>query len=91
MKTITVRVMRVDGQWGRIEIEDNGLGIAAENLPRIFEHGFTTKQDGRGFGLHHSAIAAKNMGGSLSCSSAGPGQGATFVLDLPLEPAELVA
>ena len=91
MKTITVRVMRVDGQWGRIEVEDNGLGIATENLPRIFEHGFTTKQDGRGFGLHHSAIAAKNMGGSLSCRSAGPGQGATFVLDLPLESAALVA
>ena len=91
VKTITVRVKLVNGQRGRIEVEDNGMGIADENFPRVFEHGFTTKQDGRGFGLHHSAIAAQNMGGSLNCTSEGPGRGATFVLDLPLESAELVA
>ena len=71
----------------RILVSDNGVGIAAENLTRIFSHGFTTKQCGHGFGLHASANAAAEMGGSLSACSEGPGRGATFVLDLPLEPA----
>jgi signal transduction histidine kinase len=68
----------------RIAVTDNGVGIPAENLARIFTHGFTTKQDGHGFGLNSAALAAKEMGGSLSVHSGGPGQGATFVLELPL-------
>jgi PAS domain S-box-containing protein len=67
----------------RIAVCDNGVGIPPENLLRIFSHGFTTKQDGHGFGLHSSALAAKEMDGSLTVHSAGPGQGATFTLELP--------
>ena len=59
------------------------MGIAVENLPKIFRHGFTTKQDGHGFGLHSSALAAREMNGDLSVHSDGPGCGATFTLDLP--------
>jgi len=70
----------------RIAIADNGVGIPKENLARIFAHGFTTKKDGHGFGLHSAALAAREMGGSLSALSDGPGQGATFVLELPLNP-----
>ena len=55
-----------------------------ENLPRIFTQGFTTKKDGHGFGLHISALAAEEMDGGLTCTSPGPGQGATFTIDLPL-------
>ncbi len=66
-----------------IRITDNGVGIASENLSRIFSHGFTTRRDGHGFGLHSSALAAKEMGGTLTAASPGPGLGATFVLELP--------
>jgi C4-dicarboxylate-specific signal transduction histidine kinase len=70
---------------GRVQITvtDNGVGIAPENLARIFAFGYTTKKAGHGFGLHSSANAAKEMGGSLVARSEGPGQGATFVLELP--------
>lgn len=65
-------------------VRDNGSGISAENLQRIFSHGFTTKLDGHGFGLHSCALAAQEMGGSLVAHSDGPGKGATFVLRLPV-------
>ncbi len=79
-------VLRVaaDGDDLRVEITDNGCGIPAENLVRVFHHGFTTRKDGHGFGLHAAANAATELGGSLSATSAGPGRGATFVLRLPL-------
>jgi len=68
----------------KISVIDNGVGIPAENLIRVFEYGFTTRKDGHGFGLHSGAIAAKEMGGSLSAHSDGLGRGATFTLWLPL-------
>jgi signal transduction histidine kinase len=64
------------------------MGIAPEHLPRLFTQGFTTKKEGHGFGLHISALAAEEMKGRLSCSSSGLGQGATFMLELPLEGAK---
>ncbi len=73
-----------DGRGVRIQVRDNGMGIAPENLKRIFQHGFTTKRSGHGFGLHSGALAAKEMGGRLVAESDGPGTGATFILDLPL-------
>jgi signal transduction histidine kinase len=66
-----------------IRVIDNGIGIPAENLPKIFSHGFTTRKDGHGFGLHSSAMAAKQMGATLAAFSDGPGKGATFTLALP--------
>ena len=65
------------------EVADNGVGIQREDLTRIFSHGFTTKRDGHGFGLHSSANAAREMEGSLSVASEGPGKGAVFTLDIP--------
>jgi signal transduction histidine kinase len=53
-------------------------------LSRVFTHGFTTKKSGHGFGLHASANAATEMGGTLTARSDGPGKGATFILTLPL-------
>jgi PAS domain S-box-containing protein len=81
-KRLTVRVANGEGRV-RISVIDNGVGIPPENLTRIFNHGFTTRKDGHGFGLHSGALAAKEMGGSLTVHSDGPGQGATFVLELP--------
>jgi len=85
-KLLTLRVARV-GERLRIEVMDNGVGIAPENVERLFTQGFTTKKDGHGFGLHISALAAEEMQGSLSCASAGLGEGATFTLELPIEQA----
>ena len=83
-KEITLRV--IPGETGRVQliVQDNGIGIPQENLLKIFQHGFTTKSKGHGFGIHSSANAAREMKGSLSVQSDGPGQGATFILDLPV-------
>ena len=77
--------LHVRNGGGRVAISvvDNGIGIPAENLTRIFNHGFTTRKDGHGFGLHSGAIAAKELGGSLAAFSEGAGRGATFTLELP--------
>ncbi len=67
----------------RIEVLDTGVGIPAENLVRIFNHGFTTKKNGHGFGLHSSANSAGEIGASLRAHSDGLGRGAAFTIDLP--------
>ena len=72
----------------RIDVTDNGVGIAQENLKKIFTHGFTTKKDGHGFGLHSGSLGAKELKGSLTALSQGPGKGATFTLELPFKAAE---
>jgi PAS domain S-box-containing protein len=82
-KRVTVR-LRATHSEVIIAVIDNGVGIRKENLERIFNHGFTTRSEGHGFGLHSSALAARELGGSLRGESAGPGKGATFTLTLPL-------
>lgn len=72
-----------DGDNLRLEVEDSGVGIAPEYLTRIFEHGYTTWKNGHGFGLHTGALAAAELGGSLTARSDGPGRGASFRLVLP--------
>ncbi len=82
-KRVTVRISTKDSRV-IIFVHDNGVGIPRENLVRIFNHGFTTRKEGHGFGLHSGAIAAKEMGGALRVDSDGPGRGATFILELPV-------
>jgi len=84
-KVLTIRSYKHGGDALRIEVADNGIGILKENMPRIFKHGFTTKKNGHGFGLHSSALAAREMGGSLTVHSDGTGHGARFTLELPLK------
>jgi len=84
-KLVTLRIT-TDERSVEIAVIDNGVGIPAENLTRIFAHGFTTRKHGHGFGLHSGALAARELGGALSVRSEGPGKGATFVLRLPLSP-----
>jgi two-component system NtrC family sensor kinase len=74
-----------------VVVSDSGEGIAPDNLTRIFAHGFTTKKDGHGFGLHSCVLAAREMGGSLAAHSDGPGRGAAFTLELPLQTAPSTA
>ncbi|MGC3961554.1 MAG: PAS domain S-box protein [Verrucomicrobiota bacterium] len=74
----------------KISVADNGVGIPAENLNRIFNHGFTTKKAGHGFGLHSGANAAREMGGTLTVQSDGVGKGAIFTVELPFQPPQKV-
>jgi C4-dicarboxylate-specific signal transduction histidine kinase len=83
-KRVTVRVTNGEGRV-HVIVADNGVGIPRENLTRIFNHGFTTRKHGHGFGLHSGALAAKEMGGSLLVHSDGPGKGAIFTLELPVK------
>jgi signal transduction histidine kinase len=83
-RRLTVRLASGEGRI-KITVADNGVGIPPDNLTRIFNHGFTTRKDGHGFGLHSGALAAKEMGGSLAVQSDGAGLGATFTLDLPCD------
>jgi len=82
-KELTVAIYNGDGRV-KIAVVDNGVGISPDNLTRVFAHGFTTRKDGHGFGLHSGAIAAREMGGLLRASSEGPNCGATFTLELPI-------
>jgi len=84
-KRLTVAIHRASPDRVNISVTDNGIGIAAENLSRIFSHGFTTKKDGHGFGLHSAALAAREMGGALHAHSEGLGKGATFTLELVVD------
>jgi signal transduction histidine kinase len=84
-KQIAVRTS-CDDTSVRISVADNGVGIPAENMTRVFNHGFTTREDGHGFGLHSGALAAKELGGALTAHSDGRGHGATFTLELPFKP-----
>jgi signal transduction histidine kinase len=67
-----------------MRVEDNGEGIAPENQARLFAHGFTTRKNGHGFGLHSCAMAAKEMNGTMTAHSDGLGHGAAFALELPV-------
>jgi C4-dicarboxylate-specific signal transduction histidine kinase len=82
-KRLVVRVAMASPDRVRITIADNGVGIAPDHLTAIFNHGFTTKKDGHGFGLHSGANAATEMGGTLTAHSDGLGKGAEFTLELP--------
>jgi signal transduction histidine kinase len=87
--TLATCVVREDGDERlRITVQDQGEGIAPDNLERLFAHGFTTRKGGHGFGLHSSALAAMEMGARLTAHSDGPGRGALFTLELPVRLAE---
>lgn len=84
-REILVRTRLASAGTFSIEVSDSGVGIAAADLIRIFNQGFTTKPDGHGFGLHSSSCAAVELGGHLIAQSAGAGKGACFILTLPIE------
>ncbi|MBK5302158.1 MULTISPECIES: DAHL domain-containing protein [Gammaproteobacteria] len=87
---MTLGVKIIDNATLRLSVEDQGEGIAAENMTRIFNHGFTTRKEGHGFGLHSCALAAVEMNGHLRVHSDGPGHGAIFTLEIPLETADVL-
>jgi signal transduction histidine kinase len=82
-REVVIRIQRIGQTQVKIEVADNGVGISPENLNLIFTHGFTTRKNGHGFGLHNGALAAKEIGGKLTVNSNGLEQGATFSLEFP--------
>ncbi|WNG17872.1 AAA family ATPase [Cystobacter fuscus] len=76
--------LAAEGNVARIQVADDGVGIAPELTGSLFAHGFTTRKDGHGFGLHSSALAAQLLKGRLTLESKGLGQGAVATLELPL-------
>ncbi|GID06165.1 DAHL domain-containing protein [Pseudomonas sp. 008] len=85
-RQITLGVKVVEDTILQISVKDDGEGIAPENMTRIFAHGFTTRKEGHGFGLHSCALAAIEMNGHLTAHSDGPGKGSLFTLQIPLNP-----
>lgn len=67
----------------RISVEDSGVGISEEDLPKIFEPYFTTKENGTGLGLTITFKIVREHDGEISVTSR-PGQGSTFVISLPI-------
>jgi signal transduction histidine kinase len=84
-RQIAIRMIRVGAERVAVHVSDTGIGIPPDNLVRIFSHGFTTKKEGHGFGLHSGSLAAKQLGGSLSVKSWGTNAGAVFTLELPID------
>ena len=91
--SLTIRIQPHPQEDTRICIQviDTGIGIPSENLHRIFAQSFSKQGNGQGAGLHNNALAAKNMGGSLTGSSEGEGCGATFTLEFPVKFLEIPA
>ncbi|MBW1783998.1 MAG: histidine kinase, partial [Deltaproteobacteria bacterium] len=81
-----LRVMD-QGEWVRIEIEDNGPGMDEATRKRVFEPFFTTKGPGEGTGLGLSVsyfIITEEHGGTVTVESS-PGAGVTFIIQLPVD------
>jgi len=91
--SLTIRILKhVEKEnWVFIQVCDSGIGIRSENLHRIFAQSFSKPGTGPRMGLHSNALAAKNLGGSLTASSDGEGHGATFTLELPVKFLEIPA
>lgn len=85
-KTITLRTWR-EGNRVFASVADNGTGITADVIDRVFNPFFTTKEvgEGTGLGLSISHGIIRQHGGQISVESV-PGEGATFLIDLPLSP-----
>ncbi|MEO5328608.1 MAG: PAS domain S-box protein [Magnetococcus sp. THC-1_WYH] len=74
-----------DGEeWLEISVTDNGIGLNEAQRSTLFSYGVSSKSRGSGFGLHSCANFVQHLGGTITCHSDGPGQGARFVVRLPL-------
>ncbi|CAM2010166.1 ATP-binding protein [Acanthopleuribacter pedis] len=80
---ITVSSARVGGEV-KITVEDNGIGIEAGNLVRIFAYGVSTKAGRSGFGLHYCANVVNEMAGKIDVKSEGIGKGTLVTLRFPV-------
>ena len=81
-RELTIETGRIDDGSDYIRITDNGCGIPAENLEKIFSPFFTTKQEGNGFGLSEVHRCVQVLGGEVSVEST-LGEGTRFTICLP--------
>jgi signal transduction histidine kinase len=81
---ITLTTAPLDGSRVLIEVGDRGIGIAAEDLARVFDPYFTTRRTGTGLGLAISRNIIEGLGGTIAVASR-PGEGTTVRIDLPLQ------
>jgi NO-binding membrane sensor protein with MHYT domain len=88
-RRLNLRLRRLDAARVAITVEDSGIGIHADSLARLFQFGFTTKNDGHGFGLHTCAILAKELSGDLRAFSDGENRGARFELEFAAQAVEV--
>ncbi|MBI9074329.1 MAG: PAS domain S-box protein [Desulfatibacillum sp.] len=82
-RVLTIGLFSQPPGFVSVRVSDNGMGIPEQNMSRLFRYGFTTKEKGHGFGLHSCALAAQEMGGSLSSESEGAGKGSSFTMKIP--------
>jgi signal transduction histidine kinase len=87
--TLTITLRTRDGM-AELVFADTGCGMTAEVLENIFEPFFTRSRTGKGtgLGLSISHRIVNQHGGEIEATSPGPGQGSTFMVRLPLKPAE---
>ncbi len=81
-RILTISIIRTDKEVF-IKMADNGIGIIANNLDKMFAFGFTTKEKGHGFGLHSCANFMTEMGGRIVAESDGENMGSSFTLIFP--------
>lgn len=82
-RRMIIRVRIADETDVEISVQDTGKGFDAASREKLFNHGYTTRADGQGYGLHYCASALQEMGGNISAHSDGVGLGATFRIRLP--------
>ena len=80
---LTITLCMIHQGIVQIKVQDNGCGITPEMQEKIFNHGFTTKPTGHGFGLHTCANFMTEMGGTLKVESDGTNCGSTFLVEFP--------
>jgi len=78
-----IRTSREDPEKIMVSVKDSGCGIPLQNLPKLFEHFFTSKTDGLGMGLSISRSIVEAHGGCLEAEN-NPNGGATFYFTLPV-------
>ena len=83
IRRLQIQVSQSNDHTLRMDFTDNGIGMTEATLSSLFSYGFTTKENGHGLGLHASALAAQEMGGTLTAQSDGIYLGSTFSLSLP--------
>jgi signal transduction histidine kinase len=86
-KKLTIRLARTESGDLKVDVEDYGVGIAPENLEKLFTPGFTTAEDkktGTGYGLYALRETIESIGGTIFVKSE-PGKGTCFSFMLPVD------
>jgi signal transduction histidine kinase len=82
--TVSIHLSKANNDFVQIDISDTGCGIPADDIAKVFEPYFSTKDTGTGLGLAIVKKAVEDHGGTIAVSSK-PGSGTTFTITLPVE------